>query len=242
VKTAIVTGVSQGLGEALAYNLLGRDFAVVGIARADNARLHRANYRFVACDLANAAAIDVRLTETFAAVAVAKPEAVYLINNAASAGPAGVLGQLDAEDLLTSFAVNLVAPVALANLFCKVFTDASVARRVLNVSSGAAQSAIAGGGAYSIAKAGLEMLTKQLTAEQTDATFAAITIRPGIIDTDMQIYMRSQQPDVLPSVAMFQGFHASGALVAPDVVAAKIVEKLILGDVERGRTYAYKDL
>ena len=47
---------------------------------------------------------------------------------------------------------------------------------------------------------------------------------------------------MLPSVAMFQGFHASGALVAPDVVAAKIVDKLILGDVERGRTYAYKDL
>ena len=86
------------------------------------------------------------------------------------------------------------------------------------------------------------MLTKQLAAEHDAATFRAITIRPGIIDTPMQQFARSQSHDVLPSVAMFKDFHESGQLVAPDVVAAKIADKLVLGDVDQGRTYLYKEL
>jgi hypothetical protein len=37
-------------------------------------------------------------------------------------------------------------------------------------------------------------------------------------------------------------FHASGQLVPPDVVAAKIVDRLVLGEVENGRCYSYKEL
>ena len=93
-----------------------------------------------------------------------------------------------------SLGVNLVAPVVVANLFCRVFTDDAIERRIINVSSGAAQSGIAGGGTYSIAKAGLEMLTKQLVADLRTPTLRAITVRPGIIDTGMQVLMRTQ-PD-----------------------------------------------
>ena len=102
--------------------------------------------------------------------------------------------------------------------------------------------ALPGGNIYSIAKAGLEMLTKALVAEQRSSTFRAITVRPGIIDTAMQAFMRSQSRDVLPSVGLFEGFHKSGQLVAPDVVAAKIVDRLVVADVEQGRTYSYKEL
>ena len=53
---------------------------------------------------------------------------------------------------------------------------------------------------------------------------------------------RSQSRDVLPSVELFVGFHRDGVLVPPDVVAAKIVAKLIEADVENGRTYSYQEL
>jgi hypothetical protein len=41
---------------------------------------------------------------------------------------------------------------------------------------------------------------------------------------------------------MFKAFHTGGELVPPDVTAARIVERLVLGPVENGRVYAYADL
>ena len=242
MKTAIVTGVSRGLGEALARTLLAGGFAVTGIGRASAAALTAPNYRFVVCDLADTINIDAALTPAFRAIADARPEFLCLINNAATAGPVGTIGSLDDDALAASMAANLVAPIAIANLFCRMFVDPAQARRIINVSSGAADSPLPGGGPYSIAKAGLEMLTRQLAVEHDAATFRAITVRPGVIDTDMQTFMRSQTKETLPSIDLFKGFHREHRLVAPETVAGKIVDKLVLSDVEQGRTYNYREL
>ena len=242
MHAAIVTGVSRGLGESLAARLLARDFLVQGIGRSSSERLGGERYRFTAFDLANAAAIDTALRKSWQELVEARPESVCLINNAATAEPVGVLGALDDDEIARGLALNLAAPIALANLFCRVFNDEKLPRRIINVSSGAAQMALPGGNIYSIAKAGLEMLTKALVAEQRASTFRAITVRPGIIDTAMQAFMRSQSKERLPSVGLFEGFHKSGQLVAPDVVAAKIVDRLIMARVEQGRTYSYQEL
>src|SRR5207302_8791382 len=121
MKTAIVTGVSRGLGEALARALLAGGFAVTGIGRTSGAALNGPHYRFVACDLTDTTNIDAALTPAFRAIADARPEFLCLINNAATAGPVGTIGSLGSEALTSSMAVNLVAPVAVANLFCRVF-------------------------------------------------------------------------------------------------------------------------
>jgi benzil reductase ((S)-benzoin forming) len=242
VKTAIITGVSRGLGEALAVALLARGFAVTGVGRLSSVRLTGEHYRFVRIDLANVLGIETALMPGFRAIADARPESVCLINNAAAVEPVGVVGRLDDSKVAISLAVNLMAPFALANLFCRVFTDASLPRRVVNVSSGAAERALPGNGPYCVAKAGLEMLTRQLVAEQQAPTFRAISVRPGVIDTQMQLFARSQTSDVLPSVELFRGFHESGQLVAPEVVATKIADKLVVGEIEQGRTYNYREL
>jgi benzil reductase ((S)-benzoin forming) len=241
MHAAIVTGVSRGLGRALAAALLKRDFAVLGVGRSSAPEL-RGSYQFVRFDLAQADEADDLLADAFSGLARRKPDSVCLINNAALAGPVGTLGRLNAREVASSLAVNLAAVVTLANLFCRVFTDATLPRRIVNVSSGAAQNALPGESVYSVAKAGMEMLTRSLAVEQKDATFRAITVRPGVIDTDMQTFARSQSRDVLPSVELFKGFHRDGRLVPPDVVAAKIVDKLVLAEVEHGRTYSYQEL
>jgi benzil reductase ((S)-benzoin forming) len=242
MKTAIVTGVSRGLGEALARALLAGGFAVTGIGRASSTALSAPNYRFVACDLADTIDIDAALTPAFRAIAAARPEFLCLINSAATAGPVGTIGSLEAEALAASMAANLIAPIALANLFCRMLLAPAQSRRIINVSSGAADSPLPGGGPYSIAKAGLEMLTRQLAAEHDGPMFRAITVRPGVIDTDMQTFMRSQTKEALPSIDLFKGFHREHRLVAPDTVARKIIDKLVLNDVEQGRTYNYREL
>jgi len=242
MKAAIVTGVSRGLGESLAAALLARGFAVTGVGRTGAERLAGEHYRFVRCDLGDVAAIEPTLAPVFGEIAAARPRSVCLINNAAVAGPVGALGTLDISALAESLAVNLVAPLALINLFCRAFSESAAQSLVINVSSGAAASPLGGSGPYSIAKAGLEMLTRQTAAERKAPAFRAISVRPGIIDTGMQAYMRSLPREKDANVDMFREFHTSGQLVPPDVVAAKIVDRLVLGDVENGRCYSYKEL
>jgi len=242
MKSAIITGVSRGLGESLAAALLERGFAVTGIGRASAERLSGERYRFVRCDLGQVAAIEPTLGPVFAEIGAAHPRSICLINNAAVAGPLGALGTFDAASVADALAVNLVAPVALTNLFCRAFASSPAQCLVINVSSGLAEHALPGSGPYSIAKAGLEMLTRQIVADGKAPAFRAISLRPGIIDTGMQAFMRAQSPEVFANVEMFRDFHASGQLVAPDVVAVKIVDRLVLGEVENGRSYSYKEL
>jgi hypothetical protein len=67
-------------------------------------------------------------------------------------------------------------------------------------------------------------------------------LRPGVIDTPMQAFARSQEKERLPSVDLFKRFHADRKLVPPGVVARKVVDRLVLGPVEHGRRYTYAEL
>jgi benzil reductase ((S)-benzoin forming) len=241
-QAAIVTGVSRGLGAALAGELLERGYTVLGIGRSTNPALSGERLRFVRFDLADTLRIDAVLAPQFEALKQRQLVSVCLVNNAATLDAVGTIGQLAGSEITSALAVNLAAPVALANLFCRVFADADIPQRVINISSGAAQTALAGEALYCVAKAGIEMLTLALAAEQHARNFRAITARPGVMDTDMQLFARSQPPDVLPSVELFKEFHREGRLVAPASVASKIVSRLVVGDVEQGRTYVYQDL
>ena len=241
-RAAIVTGVSRGLGEALAAVLLARGFHVTGIGRATSARLRGDRYGFVSYDLAHVRGIDAALAATFAAVAALRPVSVCLINNAAVSGPVGVYGRHASADFVAPLSLNLAAPAALANLFCRVFATTSGDRRIVNVSSGSAARVLPGTGWYSVAKAGLEMLTAGIAAEQGALGIQAVSLRPGIIATDMQVEARSHSKDTFPSVQIFRDFHEKGLLVEPDVAADRIVTYVVEAPVEQGRTYSYAEL
>jgi NAD(P)-dependent dehydrogenase (short-subunit alcohol dehydrogenase family) len=242
MKTAIITGVSRGLGEAIASQLIARDWTVVGVGRTSSARLATERYRFVPLDLAHVETIAAKLVEPFERVARSRPSAVVCINNAAMAGPVGIGGRIPAHEIGAALGVNLLAPVAIANLFCRVFTDPKQDRRIINVSSGAAHKPLPGSALYCAAKAGLEMFTRTLAAEQGPDGVRVVSLRPGILDTEMQAFMRAQSEEASPAVAMFKEFHAQRQLVAPDVAAAKIIDKIVLDEVEQGRTYSYAEL
>jgi benzil reductase ((S)-benzoin forming) len=237
-RYAVVTGVSSGLGEAIAANLLARGFEVVGVGRA--ARLTSPSFRLVVADLADLEHLPAKLDDSFGELATRRVSSIAVINNAATAEPAGTVGDLDAGAVAAALAVNLVAPVMVANAFVRAFRTVDIDRRLLNVSSGAAVRPIPGSGTYNVAKAGLEMLTSVIASERSGVT--AITIRPGIIDTPMQAFLRVQSEERLPAVGMFRGFHESRRLVPPEVTAAKIVERLVIGPIENGRTYLYDEL
>jgi NAD(P)-dependent dehydrogenase (short-subunit alcohol dehydrogenase family) len=249
LRIAFVTGAARGLGAALVAELGARGFEVLGVVRPPAAgEASRAGdgpgraHRCIGCDLGDLDAVERVVAPLFAQAAARQPVQAVLVNNAATVEPAGVLDTLPAAAVTRALAVNLAAPLLLAQAFCRAFAPLQADRRIINVSSGAAASPIPGEGLYCIAKAGLEMLTRMLAAEQAGSGIQAITLRPGIIDTGMQAWLRSQADATVPSVGMFRGFHARGELVPAQEVARKTVERLVVRAVESGRTYRYADL
>jgi NAD(P)-dependent dehydrogenase (short-subunit alcohol dehydrogenase family) len=242
MHAAIVTGVSRGLGEALAVVMLARGFAVLGVGRTASPKLKGKLYHHAECDLAQPALLAAALTPPLRRIAAGKPTTVTLINNAAVATPTGLVGHLDAAAIASAFAINTAAPVVMADLVLRSFPDDGIERRIINISSGAAQTALAGTAVYGMSKAALEMLTRSIAVERTAPRFRCISVRPGIFETGMQAHMRSRDPAEFPSVGLFRGFKESGLLKDPADVAARIVDRLVLGPIENGRTYTHADL
>lgn len=239
-RVAFVTGVSKGLGAALAAALARAGWRVTGVGRGLAPALARDGIPLLRCDLADVEAVSAVVAPAMRDAAASRHERALLVNNAAVAGPVGRIGDVDARELAQALTVNLVAVAVLANAFCEAFTRGE--RRIVNVSSGLAARAMAGAGAYSVAKCGMEMLTRALAVDHPEAGFAAVTYRPGIIDTPMQAYMRSRPASALPDVAMFARFHDAGELVDPARVAEAAIAGLVDRDVESGRTYSYAEL
>ena len=240
MHAAVVTGVSRGLGEALAAEMLARGLTVVGIGRTASARNRDPRFRHVVCDLAHAGRAAAAVLPALRELAAEKPSAVTLINNAAVATPLGRVGRLDAAEVESALATNIAAPLVLTDLFLRAFVE-PLPRRIINVSSGAAQTAIAGIAVYCMSKAALEMLTRAVVADGAPSV-ECVSLRPGIFETGMQQYMRSRDPAEFPSVALFRGFKEQGMLKEPADVARAIVERLVLGPVENGRLYVHTDL
>jgi NAD(P)-dependent dehydrogenase (short-subunit alcohol dehydrogenase family) len=69
--------------------------------------------------------------------------------------------------------------------------------RIVNVSSGAANVALAAAGAYCAAKAALTHLTRVLALEEPRVT--SVSVRPGVVDTRMQDILRNEGPRVMPA-------------------------------------------
>ena len=68
--------------------------------------------------------------------------------------------------------------------------------RIVNVSSGAANLALENISAYCAAKAALNHFTAVLAAEEPFIT--ALAVRPGVVDTGMQTFIRNEGPKAMP--------------------------------------------
>ncbi|TGE10359.1 SDR family NAD(P)-dependent oxidoreductase [Hymenobacter fodinae] len=221
----IITGASRGLGKALAEAALQiPDIAVLGVSR--HATIAHERYTHQPLDLSDMLAVQNNLHKVF----TARPDAesITLINNAAVLGDIGYLGEHQNEHFEFVFDVNTVAPAMFMNTFLSAYSSLSVPRTILNISSGAAQRAVDGWGAYSASKAALDALSRTAQKEQ-DIRGTGIRIRslsPGILDTPMQAHIRTADQHSFSEAAKFAGFFEEGKLAKPEEVASKILDWL----------------
>jgi NAD(P)-dependent dehydrogenase (short-subunit alcohol dehydrogenase family) len=186
-RTAVITGGSRGLGEAMAKALAETGAQVALVAR-DRARLEQVRDEIAASrDTAEVFVADVTQENDVAKLASAVQarfgHAQILINSA------GINLRKNLTDFtLEEFRSVLDASLISTFLMCRAFVPGMKGTgygRILNMSSIMSHVSLPGRAAYSSAKAALLGLTKALALELAADGITVNGISPGPIGTDM---------------------------------------------------------
>ncbi len=223
-RTALVTGAGRGIGRAAALMLGQCGARVVVTARTQS------EIEAVAAEIRQAGG------EALAAVAdIGEPNAVYalfdqagvvdiLVNNAGIIGPISPVADADPSEWMGGIRINLDGVF----LACRLALPGMLERgwgRIVNVSSGAARGHTAAWSAYSAAKAGVEALTTVLGIELAGTGVRANAVRPGVVDTEMQVEIRGAPEQRFGSANLdrFRGYKERGVLRPPEEPARLIL-------------------
>lgn len=180
----IITGVTRGLGRALAEEFIRRGHTVAGCGRGSEGILdlrmaHAAPHSFEVVDVANPIKVGI-----WAAKVLGFGEAPdLLINNAALMNAPAPLWEVPVEEMAKLMNVNVTGVVNVIHEFVPAMVAAKKGV-IVNLSSGWGRSVSAEVAPYCASKWAIEGLTKAL-AEELPAGMAAVPLNPGIIDTDM---------------------------------------------------------
>lgn len=219
----IVTGASRGIGAALYRQLHAVEgHRVLGVARS-NPEAFESFLQLDLTQLSNIDAIIAWLEEHLPNAA-----SVTLINNAGLVEPIGMVGTLEDDSVEQSVTLNVTAPIVLTNTLLRRLQEVDVLKRVLNISSGASQSVVAGWATYCATKAALDHFTRVAHVEQQRAKYPAriMAVAPGVIDTDMQKTIRASGRDAFPGVQRFLDLKENEQLQSPHGTALGLIELL----------------
>ena len=110
---------------------------------------------------------------------------------------------------------------------------------VASISSGAALKGYAGWSLYCATKAGLEGFVRALALEQQPEPhpLLAVSIDPGVVDTQMQALIRTMSKRDFPEVERFIRRKNEGGLSAPSRVAAAVLRVLSAPTLVGGQRY-----
>lgn len=124
----------------------------------------------------------------------------HVVHNAAVLNPIGPLSSIRLDEFRSAMQINVEAPLFLTQILIPHF---SFGARVLHISSGAAHRPIVGWGAYCISKAAFHQAYRVLNEELKSQGVLVGSVRPGVVDTEMQREIRSSTADSFPQVQNF---------------------------------------
>jgi len=227
---SILTGASRGLGLAVVAQLLARGHRVVALSRrpAELSLPAGAELLHWPVDLADAAPAAAQLRAWLALQDSRQIASATLINNAGVISDLAPLSEGESADLAHALRVGLEAPMLLTAAFLHATSAWAAPRKVLFVSSGLGRRAMAGSASYCAAKAGLDHLARAVAREEAAKPDGArvVSLAPGVIDTDMQVQLRSADPARFGERERFAALHSQGQLDTPTQAAAKLLAYL----------------
>lgn len=233
----ILTGGSRGMGLSMGQQLLLQGHQLLSIARKTSAALATsastpAQLLQWEQDLAQSAAAAQRLATWLGTIDPREWTSITLINNAGVMPQIAPLSKVPAADMINALRVGLEAPMALTGAFLGATESWRIPRKVLNISSGLGRRAMASQASYCTAKAGMDQFSSCVALEEAAKPNGAriVSLAPGVIDTDMQVQLRSPASTDFPDVGRFAGLHSNGQLTSADDAAARVLAWLARPD------------
>jgi NAD(P)-dependent dehydrogenase (short-subunit alcohol dehydrogenase family) len=177
-QTWLVTGVSRGLGRALAQVLLERGRTVVGTTRSGTSDLAADGLRVVALDVTDAARVPGAIAE-----AIELTGGLDVVVNNAGQGLVGSLEDSTPEQVASQLDVNFVSAVEVLRATLPHLRERG-SGHVVNVSSIAALAPLGGTAVYAAAKCALSGLSEALAGELAPFGIGVTVVEPGALRTE----------------------------------------------------------
>lgn len=198
-SSALVTGASSGIGEALARKLAGAGVPVVVVARRSD-RLQAIAEEFDGVEVLVADLLTMAGQRTVAARIADDASPIDLVVNNAGFGTNGSFHELDVERLADEVELNVAALTRLSH----AALAAMVSRRrgwLLNVSSVASFQPAPRLAVYAATKAYVTSLTESLHEEAKPHGVHVTALCPGLTKTEFQSVSNTDQyADVFPDI------------------------------------------
>lgn len=196
-KTALVTGASGGMGQAIAERLRSRGLTVHALARSEGKLQELAEKSGVIphpVDIADTAAI----TELVKGL-----EIDILVNNAGVSRPGSLLGS-EAFDIDEQIDVNLRAALHLSRLLLPGMMERDRGH-IINITSMAGHYEFGGHIAYHATKSAMHTVSRQLRVDAFGRRVRVTEISPGRVETDIFAHVEKISPEEAKA-KYFDGF------------------------------------
>lgn len=215
-QTALVTGASRGIGQAIAKALAGAGAKVIGTATSDSGAAGisswlGSNGRGAVLDVSSAASIETLLADLEGRGEMP----TILVNNAAITRDTLLL-RMKPEDWDTVITTNLTSVFRLSKGCLKRMMKERQGR-IISLTSIVGLTGNAGQANYAAAKAGILGFTKSLAREIASRGVTVNALAPGFIDTDMTRGLTEDQRKALTAQVPM------GRLGTPEDIAAAVL-------------------
>ncbi|MBV06248.1 MAG: 3-oxoacyl-ACP reductase [Gammaproteobacteria bacterium] len=181
MKTALITGASRGIGNAIALHLKKDGYHVLGTAtsEAGTKQLEKQGIEGVILDLNSS---DSK--EQFWEEIENKDVSISVLVNNAGITKDNIVLRMSEEEWQDIMNVNLNSIFYLSKKTLKMMLKSKWGR-IINITSTSASIGNRGQANYAAAKAGVEAFTKSLAREVGKRNITINSIAPGFINTDM---------------------------------------------------------
>jgi 3-oxoacyl-[acyl-carrier protein] reductase len=162
-RTVLVTGAARGIGKAISEKFAQAGYEVLAPSRTE-------------LDLSSDASVDNYLKRLEGLVDV-------IINNA-GINRLGELSEAKDNDIEDTLRIDLISPLRLIRGIIPAMANQGYGR-IVNISSIWGEVSKPGRGVYSIAKSGLNALTRSLAVELANNNILVNSVSPGFVDTEL---------------------------------------------------------
>ena len=203
-KIWLITGVSGGIGLALAEAALARGDIVIGSLRQTS---QSADFEAKAPGRAHAIIMDVTQSGQIREAinrAIAFYKRIDVIVNNAGVGMVGAVEETDIDEARAIFETNFFGAFQLTKAVLPLLRQQG-SGHIVNISSAAGISAVPGLGIYSASKFALEGMTEALAVEVASSGITVSLVEPGAILTNFPGSSIVEVQDRIPAYSSITG-------------------------------------